>query len=108
LLPIDFINPILQYVAIDTILEFPEHPPLLLIDGALEPSEDLEFLRNLYQKISEPKAYITIDNAGHYFGVSYRIKLEGRYHLVTYWPKIMPELVTAIDTWIQTQTLQAQ
>ncbi len=96
----DFINPILQYVTIDTILTFPQHPPLLVIDGALEPPEDLAFLKNFFQRITPPKTHVTIENAGHYFGVKQDEPLEARYYIVTYWPDIIDALVDTIDRWI--------
>lgn len=97
---VDFLNPILQYVTIDTILEFPIHPPILLIDGELEDPKDLLFLRDLYENITEPKAYITIKNADHYFGVRKENEVELE-NIVTYWSAIVEALVGAIDDWIQ-------
>jgi dienelactone hydrolase len=98
--PVGFINPILQYVTIDTILEHSIHPPILLIDGELENPKDLAFLKNLYEEITEPKAYVTIQNADHYFGVKRENEIEF-FDIVTYWNDIVEELVGTIDTWIQ-------
>jgi len=97
---IDFLNPILQYITIDTLLEYPVHPPILVIDGELEDPKDIAFLENLYEEITEPKAYVTIKNAEHYFGVKKENEIEF-FDIVTYWSNIVDELVGTIDTWIQ-------
>lgn len=96
----NFINPMLYAVTIDTLLTFPQHPPVLLIDGALESPEDLAFLRDLAARVTPPITYLSIANAEHYFGVKQDEPLEGRYHLVTYWPDTMNALIEAIDHWI--------
>lgn len=98
---LDLVNPLLQYVTIDTILDFPVHPPLLLIDGALEGQQDLDFLRKLYEDITEPKAYVTIPEAKHYFGVRRDDAMAGTLYLVPYWKHIMDELVESIDAWLR-------
>ena len=98
-IPIEFLNPILQYVTIDTILKHPAHPPILLIDGEMEGQKDLFFLKKLYEKMTEPKAYITIQNANHYFGTLRNN--EGFYGIVTYWNNILGELVETIDSWLK-------
>lgn len=103
--PVDFINPILQYVTIDTILEHSVHPPILLIDGELENPKDLAFLKNLYEEITEPKAYVTIKNADHYFGVKRENDIE-LFSMVTYWSHIVDELVETIDDWLKEKYLK--
>lgn len=105
-LSVDFINPILRYVTIDTLLEFPTHPPVLLLDGALEDPRDLAFLRELYAHVTPPKAYATIAGAEHYFGVRHDDPMQGRYQIFTYWKPIMAELCDTIDRWIQEQMPQ--
>ncbi len=97
--PIDFLNPILRYVTIDTILTHAEHPPLLLIDGEREDARDLRFLKELYDDTTAPKAYVTIRNADHYFGTLRDD--QGIYSIVTYWDAIVEDLVDTIDKWIR-------
>jgi dienelactone hydrolase len=97
--PIDVLNPLLQDVTIDTVLKYPLHQPILLIDGEMEDQEDLLFLRNLYTKMTEPKTYITIQNANHYFGTLRDDR--GFYNLVTYWDNIVEDLVETIDFWLK-------
>jgi alpha-beta hydrolase superfamily lysophospholipase len=98
-IPLDWLNPILQTMMIDTILEAPIHPPTLLVDGDLEDQEDLAFLREIFENMSEPKTYVTIHNATHYFGT--RRDHEGFDNIVTYLPDVMKELVEVIDRWIR-------
>ncbi len=99
----EFLHPILRYITIDTILAHPEHPPVLLIDGEREDRKDLFFLKNLYARMTEPKAYTTIHNADHYFGT---LRDDGGfYSIVTYWENIVEELVELIDSWLRHGTL---
>lgn len=42
------------------------HKPLLLIDGERESAKDRAYLKNYYDKIEEPKSYLTIQNSDHY------------------------------------------
>ncbi|MBK8905309.1 MAG: alpha/beta fold hydrolase [Anaerolineaceae bacterium] len=44
----------------------PSHVPLLLLDGALESSDDQRFLQDVYETAVGEKAYITLENADHY------------------------------------------
>lgn len=99
-LSIEFVNPILEYVTIDTALTYPEHPPILLIDGEQEDARDQAFLQQIYQEMTPPKTYITIQDAGHYFGV----KTEPEYQeepFITYWGQIVDDLIRTIDQWIR-------
>jgi pimeloyl-ACP methyl ester carboxylesterase len=48
----------------------PDHKPLLLLDADQERQPDLDFLREYYRKISEPKEYVTIADANHYSNTS--------------------------------------
>jgi hypothetical protein len=43
------------------------HPPILLIDGELEPQADREYLEQSFQDLSEAKAYVTVSKSNHYF-----------------------------------------
>jgi alpha/beta superfamily hydrolase len=100
-LPLEFVNPILQHITIDTVLAYPEHPPILLIDGGREDAQDQAFLEQLYQQMTPPKTYITIARADHYFGVKSEQPPE---RPITYWGAIMDELVQTIDQWIRSAT----
>jgi pimeloyl-ACP methyl ester carboxylesterase len=44
-----------------------DHPPILLMDGELEPQADREYLEQYFQDLSEPKAYVTVSQSNHYF-----------------------------------------
>lgn len=44
----------------------PGHVPLLLIDGASEPVEDLKYLRKYADRVVSRSAYVTIPNSDHY------------------------------------------
>ncbi len=98
-IPLDLINPVLEYVTIDTILEYPEHPPVLLIDGEMEDEQDRRFLENLYNRMTPPKAYVTLDDANHYFGTLRDD--DGIYGLTLYWGHLANDVVKTIDTWIK-------
>lgn len=89
---------LIDYIA-EAILDFPQHPPILLIDGAHEPQEELAFLQDVYEKMTEPKAYRTISEADHYFGT--KRDQPGVAGNLAYDQSIMGELVDAIDTWLQ-------
>lgn len=100
-LSVEFVNPILQHVTIDTVLNYPEHPPILLIDGAQEDARDLAFLRRIYQEMTPPKTYVTIPRAGHYFGVKSDESDEQETRVLTYWNEIVSDLAQTIDQWIR-------
>jgi len=87
-----------DYVA-EAILDYPAHPPVLLVDGAEEHDEDLIFLKDVYEKMTEPKGYITIQAADHYFGT--KINQDGSSGNIRYNAIIMNELVEAIDAWFR-------
>ncbi|MCB0111975.1 MAG: alpha/beta hydrolase [Caldilineaceae bacterium] len=70
------------------------HQPLLLIDGALESPADQAFLADLYQEISEPKAYLTLAGADHY------VNTANVGPLVIYDQRALAELVEEIDQWL--------
>ena len=68
-LEFSFWKPVMEALDIETYLpDFtqPQHIPLLLIDAEFEPDEDLEFLRNLSQKMLPPVEYWTVPKADHY------------------------------------------
>lgn len=75
------------------------HKPLLLIDGELESKEDLEFLRNYFQSIGEPKQYVTIADSDHYANTT-------RFEWLTAYDRTaVRDTVNAIDAWAASQTV---
>lgn len=71
------------------------HPPILLIDGALESQEDLAYLRDFYERISQPKLYVTIPNSDHY---SNTMEI-GPF--IVYDGRAFGQLVAVIDRWLK-------
>ena len=70
------------------------HPPVLLIDGALEGEDDRAALQRFHATISEPKRYVTIPNVGHYNNVS---DVRG---LVVHDREAFKMLIEKIDHWL--------
>ena len=56
-----------EHVA-EEILRYPNHPPILFIDGANEDAQERRFLRTVFTQMREPKGYVTIPGADHYYG----------------------------------------
>ena len=82
----------------EAILDFPIHPPILLIDGGQEDKRDLAFLRDVYERMTEPKKYVTIQSADHYFGTMRdQVGISEDTH---YNKEIMTELIDTIDNWL--------
>jgi len=50
-------------------LGVPQHTPILLLDGENEGRADLEFFRQVAEKIAPPLTYVTLPDTGHYCGV---------------------------------------
>lgn len=97
-LPEEVVRSLIKQFAAEIILDYPIHPPVLLIDGALEPPEDLSFLHNIYLQMTEPKDYITISNATHYFGT--HLDDYGLKKGLVYKKAVMAELIDTIDNWL--------
>ncbi len=70
------------------------HKSFLLIDGERENTEDKEYLKNYFLRISEPKDYKTISNADHYLNT---IGIKG---VIFYDKKVIEEVVLIIDQWL--------
>lgn len=87
-----------DYIA-EAILDYPVHPPIMLMDGADEAQEDLAFLKDVYENMTAPKAYVTIAEADHYFGTTR--DQDGTSGDVPYDRSILADFVTAIDRWLQ-------
>ncbi len=69
-------------------------PPILLIDGAAESSEDRDFLREIFDEISTPKKYVTLLDADHYANVA------SFGSLIFYDRSVTSTLVNEIDLWL--------
>lgn len=87
-----------DYVA-EAILDYSLHPPVLLVDGGEEDGEDLAFLKSVADRMTEPKGYVTIPGADHYFGTGQR--QDGTLPVVDYDARVMGALVDAIDAWMK-------
>jgi alpha/beta superfamily hydrolase len=87
-----------DYVA-EAILNYPVHPPILLVDGERESQEDLKFLRYVYKNMTEPKGYVSIHAADHYFGTERN--QDGSSGKIDYNETIMSELIDVIDNWFR-------
>lgn len=70
------------------------HKPVFLIDGSRESSEDLEFLRSIYEKMKPPKQYVTIMGSNHYANT------KGKGPLMLYHKQVLHNLVQAIIKWL--------
>jgi pimeloyl-ACP methyl ester carboxylesterase len=70
------------------------HKPILLIDGELESDKDKIYLQKAFDKLSEPKEYITIENSDHYFNT------KNLDCFVFYDKKVISKAVNTIDRWI--------
>lgn len=98
-IPREIFNPhLIDYVA-EAILDFPVHPPILLIDGERESQKELAFLKEVYENMTEPKGYATIRAADHYFGT--KRDQDGSSGDVRYDEETMTELIEVIDSWFQ-------
>jgi dienelactone hydrolase len=99
LIPKDILYPILISFIAESILEFPQHPPLLFVDGSLEDPEDQKFLKDVYLKMTEPKDYVTIPGADHYFGT--RKDESGFGRTPFYEEKVVREFIDTLDRWLR-------
>ncbi len=99
LIPKEILYPVLISFIAESILEFPQHPPLLFVDGSLEDPEDQKFLKNVYLKMTEPKSYVTIPGADHYFGT--RKDESGFGQTPFYEEKVVREFIDTLDRWLR-------
>lgn len=74
-----------------------EHKPLLLIDGALENETDRAFLEALYETFTEPRSYVTLENADHYANIA------SIGPFIFYDTQVLDDLVKTIDTWLASE-----
>ncbi len=91
-----------EYVAED-ILRYPEHLPVCFIDGAEEELKERNFLRKVYEQMTDPKAYTTIQGADHYFGT--RRGQDGSAGSAPYNDVIVHALIDVIDRWFRGEDL---
>lgn len=91
--------PHLREYAAEEILRYPNHPPLLLIDGSEETSQDRCFLASVASQLREPKKYVTIAGADHYYGT--RRDQNGATGDVAHDAAPMTAVVSAIDAWFK-------
>lgn len=96
-IPRDLLYPILISFVSEVILEFPNHPPLLFVDGSLEDPKDQEFLKSVYLKMTEPKGYVTIQHADHYFGT----RKDETGPAPFYDETVVQELINTLDKWLR-------
>lgn len=85
--------------AVDRVLELATHPPLLFVDGALEEAVEKGYLESVYARLSEPKRYLRIAGANHYFGVDWWRNgvLTLPYHDV----RVITDLADGIDRFLR-------
>lgn len=98
-IPRALFDPHLKAYVAEAILDHPVHPPVLLVDGAQEAADDLEFLRDVAARMTGPKGYATIPGADHYFGT--RQDQDGSAPATPHDAPVMDALVTAIDAWLK-------
>lgn len=104
-IPKAIIDPHLQDYTAAEFPKFPVHPPVLLLDGAKESAQELECLREVYDRLTAPKAYRTISNADHYFGTQRGQR--GDVPDVPYDADIMAELTTTLLQWFRPNAAEA-
>lgn len=91
--------PHLREYAAEEILRYPNHPPLLLIDGSLETMADRHFLKSVALQLREPKRYVTIQGADHYYGT--RRDQNGAAGDLAHDAAPMSAMVSEIDAWLK-------
>ena len=71
------------------------HKPIFLIDGSLESELDRQYLQQLYSEMSNPKEYLTLQDADHYANVA------NFGAIVFYDRQVVGELVRHLDSWLK-------
>jgi dienelactone hydrolase len=98
-IPPALFDPHLKDYAAEAILDYPTHPPILLVDGGEERTDDLSFLGDVAARMTAPKGYVTIPGADHYFGTGR--DQEGSATAPACNAAVMDALVAAIDDWLR-------
>lgn len=76
------------------------HKPVFFIDGSLESKKDLQYLREYYKQIEEPKKYLTIQNSDHYGNTS---GITGLFEINTYDKEVIDQIVSVIADWFMSE-----
>ncbi len=82
----------------EKMLEYHVHPPILFVEGAREPQDELESLQKIYEQVSPPRDHIIIPEADHYFGTGFQ---QPYREDIVYNETVMNDLVDNIATWLQ-------
>lgn len=98
-IPRALFDPHLKAYVAEAVLDYPVHPPILLVDGALESPDDLAFLKDVATRMTGPKGYATIPGADHYFGT--RPDQDGSASTPVYDTRVMDALVETIASWLK-------
>lgn len=98
--PMELLYPVLMQLIPDVLPDHPHHPPVLFIQGGLEDSRDVAFLKGVFDRMTDPKGYEVIDGAQHYFGVPRDAAIESAATAVCR-PRIMNELIDRINKWFR-------
>lgn len=99
LIPKAILDPHLKDYTAAAFLKFPVHPPILLVDGEHEGQDEMACLQDIYSKMTEPKAYVTIADADHYFGTKRQQKVV--IEDIPYDHSIMTELIETLVQWFR-------
>ncbi len=97
-IPLELVGPMLMSYNIEQFEDSALTKPVLFIEGAKEPFEDLEFTQRFLNTLHGPVDYIRIDEATHYFGTK---EILGKWFLLD--KGIVTLLVDKIDSWIRTE-----
>lgn len=74
------------------------HTPVLLLDGAREPAADRRYLAEYHRRMACPKAYHTLEDAGHYLNT---IELVGPLDGFLFDAEVARRAVEHIDGWFR-------
>jgi pimeloyl-ACP methyl ester carboxylesterase len=99
-IPVDLLEPILGSYDVGRLSGTAWPKPFLLIEGAREPANDLEFSQAWFASLSGPVAHRVLPRADHYFGTA-KVEVDGRKRWETTQPDVFDELVEIVDDWIQ-------
>jgi pimeloyl-ACP methyl ester carboxylesterase len=100
LVPPEVFGDLVRATAIDAFIPFfasDRHPPILLLDGALEDADDRAYLAGYAARLSPPKRYLTLADTAHYLNT---VNIAGR-RLVLYDDRVLSGAVDIIDAWLR-------
>lgn len=83
----------------------PDHCPLFLIDGELEDKRDLDYLRDFYKRIVEPKKYYTVPGSNHNCKVvslftRNKIMKSTNWDIILYKKRVFNDTLDQILAWL--------